>query len=102
MSLYSEYLDKKSELLSKDLDFQTAVREWFDKHENLELLQPLNVEASLTMDNFSITTTEEFKKHLGDFENEFEVKCHRIFHNEVIIPNEEVKGYWKFHFRESK
>ena len=70
MSLYSEYLDKKSELLSKDLDFQTAVREWFDKHENLELLQPLNVEASLTMDNFSITTTEELDFEVKKYEEE--------------------------------
>lgn len=102
MSLYSEYLEAKSDLLSKDLAFKTAVEDWFREHEGLMLMQPIDLIDTLTMDHFTITTTEEFKKHLGDFENEFEVKCHRIFHNEVIIPNEEVKEYWKFHFREAK
>lgn len=102
MSLYSEYLEAKSDLLSKDLAFKTAVEEWFREYEGLMLMQPIDLIDTLTMDHFTITTTEEFKKHLGDFENEFEVKCHRIFYNEVIIPNEEVKEYWKFHFREAK
>ena len=83
MSLYHDYLNSKTEVFSKELKFKTAVTEWFDKH-NLRLLQP----------------TKEFEKYLGDFENEFGIKCIRIFHKEVIIPNEESKEYWKFHFKE--
>lgn len=99
MSLYHDYLNSKTELFRKELDFKTAVSEWFDKH-NLHLSQPVELSDKMTLDYVSITTTKEFNKHLGDFENEFGIKCIRIFHKEVIIPNEESKEYWKFHFKE--
>lgn len=103
MSLYSEYLDKKSELLSKEFDFKSAVTEWFDEHDDVMLLQPLDVEASLTMDHITITTTEKFKDYLQDFEDKFELKNIRIHHTEIIVPDGyERKDVWKFHFREKK
>lgn len=111
MSLYSEYLEAKSELLSKDLAFKTAVEEYFREHEGLMLMQPIDLIDTLTMDHFTITTTMEFEKHLRDFEETFQVKCIRINHQEVLTPitGEEVtlseyhvKHVWKFHFREKK
>lgn len=99
MSLYHDYLNSKTEVFSKELKFKTAVTEWFDKH-NLHLLQPVELSDSITLDLVIISTTKEFEKYLGDFENEFGIKCIRIFHKEVIIPNEESKEYWKFHFKE--
>jgi len=99
MSLYHDYLNIKAEIFDKELNFKTAVSEWFDKH-NLHLSQPVELSDKMTLDYVSITTTKEFNKHLGDFENEFGIKCVRIFHKEVIIPNEESKEYWKFHFKE--
>lgn len=99
MSLYHDYLNSKAEIFDKELNFKTAVSEWFDKH-NLHLSQPVELSDKMTLDYVSITTTKEFNKHLGDFENEFGIKCVRIFHKEVIIPNEESKEYWKFHFKE--
>ena len=101
MSLYSEYLDAKSELLSKDLAFKTAVEEWFDV-KNIVFLQPINVVDSLTIDHFTITTTSEFNDLLPEFEETFQVKCIRIYHQEVIVPGESIKHVWKFHFQEKK
>ena len=110
MSLYKEYLEAKSDLLSKDLAFKTAVTEWFSEH-GLHLLQPVDVVDSLTMDHFTITTTMAFEKHLRDFEETFQVKCVRIHHQEILTPitGEEVahieynvKHVWKFHFKEGK
>lgn len=109
MSLYSEYLEAKSELLSKDLAFKTAVEEWFNEHEELLLLQPIDVIDSLTMDHFTITSQMGFEKHLHDFEETFDVKCVRIHHQEILTPMENevhtlgeyhVKHVWKFHFKE--
>lgn len=103
MSLYSEYLDIKSDLLSKELDFISAINEWFDKHEDVMLLQPVDVEASLTMDHITITTNEKFKDYLQDFEDTFEIKNLRIHHTEIIIPGDyERKDLWKFIFKEKK
>ena len=111
MSLYSEYLEAKSDLLSKDLAFKTAVEDWFREHEGLMLMQPIDLIDTLTMDHFTITTTMAFEKHLRDFEETFQVKCIRIHHQEVLTPitGEEValieynvKHVWKFHFREKK
>lgn len=103
MSLYREYLEAKSDLLSKDLAFKTAVSEWFDEHEDIMLLQPIDVEASLTMDHITITTTEKFKDYIQKFEDKFELKNIRIHHTEIIIPDDyERKDVWKFHFREKK
>ncbi|WP_296789490.1 hypothetical protein [uncultured Methanobrevibacter sp.] len=111
MSLYSEYLEAKSDLLSKDLAFKTAVEDWFREHEGLMLMQPIDLIDTLTMDHFTITTTMAFEKHLRDFEETFQVKCIRITHQEVLTPitGEEValieynvKHVWKFHFREKK
>ena len=101
MSLYSEYLETKSDLLSKDLAFKTAVEEWFHK-KNLTFLQPIDMVDSLTMDHFTITTTMEFDDLLEDFEKTFEVKCIRINHQTIIVPGEHMKHIWKFHFREQK
>lgn len=111
MSLYSEYLEAKSDLLSKDLAFKTAVEDWFREHEGLMLMQPIDLIDTLTMDHFTITTTMAFEKHLRDFEETFKVQCIRINHQEVLTPitGEEValieyhvKHVWKFHFREKK
>ena len=102
MSLYGEYLDAKSDVLTKDLAFKTAVSEWFDEHEGLLLMQPIDVVDSLTMDHFTITIDGKFKEYLKDFEETFQVKCTRIHHQEIIVPGEPVKHVWKFHFREKK
>lgn len=111
MSLYSEYLEAKSDLLSKDLAFKTAVEDWFREHEGLMLMQPIDLIDTLTMDHFTITTTMAFEKHLRDFEETFQVKCIRIHHQEILTPitGEEVahieynvKHVWKFHFKEGK
>ena len=111
MSLYSEYLEAKSDLLIKDLAFKTAVEEYFREHEGLMLMQSIDLIDTLTMDHFTITTTMAFEKHLRDFEETFQVKCIRINHQEVLTPitGEEVsrieynvKHVWKFHFREKK
>lgn len=110
MSLYSEYLDAKSNLLIKDLAFKTAIDEWFNEH-GIMLMQPVDLIDTLTMDHFTITTTMEFEKHLRDFEKTFQVKCIRIHHQEILTPitGEEValieynvKHVWKFHFQEGK
>lgn len=101
MSLYSEYLEAKSDLLSKDLAFKTAVEDWFHEHD-LTFLQPIDVVESLTMDHITITTTVEFNDLLKDFEETFELKCVRINHQTVIVPDESIKHVWKFHFREKK
>lgn len=101
MSLYGEYLNAKSDLLSKDLAFKTAVNDWFQEH-NLVFLQPIDVVDSLTMDHFTITTSDEFNDLLSEFEKTFIVKCIRIYHQEVIVPGENTKHVWKFHFREDK
>lgn len=102
MSLYSEYLEAKSELLSKDLDFKTAVEEWFRKNDELVLMQPIDMVDTLTIDHFTITTQMAFQKYLHDFEETFQVKCTRIHHQEIMIPGEHIKHVWKFHFREKK
>ena len=104
MSLYSDYLDAKSELLSKDLAFKTAVNEWFQKHDTLLLMQQVDIVDSLTMDHFTITSTLEFQKYLNQFENEFEVKCVRIHHQEIITLDEmeNIKHVWKYHFKEQR
>ncbi len=98
MSLYSEYLDAKSDLLSRDLNFKSGVQEWFDV-KNLLFLQPIDVVDSLTMDHFTITTTSEFNNLLPEFEETFQVKCVRIHHQEIIVPGESVKHVWKFQFK---
>ena len=102
MSLYGEYLEVKSELISKDFKFKQAVEKWFDETPKVILVQPLALADSLTIDHFTITATSEFQNHLQDFEEAFEVKCVRINHNEIIIPEECVDDIWKFHFREMK
>lgn len=98
MSLYSEYLDTKSDLLSKDLAFKTAVEEWFGEH-GLHFLQPIDIVDSLTIDHFTITSTAEFDDLISEFEKDFEVKCIRIVHQSVMVPDEHIKHVWKFHFR---
>ena len=108
MSLYSEYLDAKSNMLSKDLAFKTRIEEWFREHEGLMLMQPIDLIDTLTIDHFTITTTMEFEKHLHDFEETFQVKCIRIHHQEILTPiigepgRYNAKHVWKFHFREQK
>ena len=103
MSLYSEYLDVKSKLLSKELDFKSAVNEWFAEHNDVMLMKPVDVEASLTMDHITITANEKFKDYLHDFEDTFTLKNIRIHHTEIIVPDDyEKKNVWKFHFREQK
>ena len=111
MSLYSEYLEAKSDLLSKDLAFKTAVEDWFREHEGLMLMQPIDLIDTLTMDHFTLTTTMAFEKHLRDFEEAFQVKCIRIHHQEILTPmtgkevsriEYHVKHVWKFHFQEQK
>lgn len=101
MSLYSEYLDAKSTLLTKELAFKDAVREWFDEHDLM--LIPIEVEESLTMDHITITTDKKFKPFIPEFEEKFQLKNVRIHHTEIIIPDDyEHKEVWKFHFREKK
>ena len=102
MSLYTEYLDIKAELLSKDLKFKKAVENWFNDNPKLILVQPLALTDSLTMDHFTITATSDFQTYLQDFEETFEVKCIRIHHQEIIVPDECADDTWKFHFREMK
>ena len=99
MSLYGEYLDTKAELISKDLKFKRAVEQWFSENPKLILIQPLALVDSLTMDHFTITSTTDFQQYLQDFEETFEVKCVRIHHQEIIIPEECVDDIWKFHFK---
>jgi len=99
MSLYSEYLEAKSELLSKDLAFKSKVRDWFEEHDLM--LMPIDVEESLTMDHITITTDGKFKQYINEFEDEFSLKNVRIHHTEIIIPDDEgCKEVWKFHFKE--
>ena len=99
MSLYSEYLDAKSELLSKDLAFKSKVRDWFEEHDLM--LMPIDVEESLTMDHITITTDGKFKQYINEFEDEFGLKNVRIHHTEIIIPDDGgCKEVWKFHFKE--
>ena len=40
MSLYREYLDAKSELISKDLKFKRAAEKWFIENPKTILIQP--------------------------------------------------------------
>jgi hypothetical protein len=101
MSAYTEYLDAKSDLVSKEWDFKNAVEEWFNKHEDLSL-QSIDMVKELIMDHFTITTDEKFKKYLTGFEETFTVKCTRIHHQEILVPGERTKHVWKFHFREKK
>ena len=100
MSLYSEFLEARVDVLSKELNFRTKVSEWFDER-NL-MLAPIDITESLTIDHFKITSDEKFKSHLEDFEKTFMVQCIRIHHTEIIIPDEEVKQTWMFYFREKK
>ena len=101
MSLYSEYLEARADVLSKELNFRTKVSEWFNER-NI-MLPPIDIVESLTMDHFTITTEERFKNHLEDFEKTFMVQCIRIHHTEIIIPGESNdKHTWKFHFKEKK
>ena len=102
MSLYSEYLDAKSELISKDLKFKNAVEKWFNEHPKLILIQPLAMADKILMDHFTIVSTSDFQNYIHDFEQAFEVRCIRIHHQEIIIPEECVEDVWKFHFREMK
>ena len=102
MSLYSEYLDAKSELISKDLKFKAAVEDWFNQHQKIILIQPLAMVDKITMDHFTIVATSEFQNYIHEFEQTFEVRCIRIHHQEIIIPEECVEDVWKFHFREMK
>ena len=102
MSLYSEYLDAKSELISKDFKFKQAVEKWFDETPKVILVQPLAMVDKITMDHFTILATSEFQNHIHEFEQAFEVKCVRIHHQEIIIPEECADDIWKFHFREMK
>lgn len=102
MSLYREYLDKKAELISKELAVKMAIDEWMEKQQ-LPLLQPVHVEPTLTMDNVRITSSKDFKSHIDEFEKEFELKCVRMFYSATVIPGEgNVKDYWKFHFKEDQ
>lgn len=100
LSLYSEYLEARVDVLSKELKFRTEVGEWFDER-NI-MLAPIDIVESLTMDHFTITTEEKFKNHLEDFEKTFMVQCIRIHHTEIIIPGDHEKHTWKFHFKEKK
>jgi len=100
MNLYSEYLEARADVLSKELKFRTKVSEWFDER-NI-MLAPIDIVDSLTMDHFTITTEEKFKNHLEDFEKTFMVQCIRIHHTEIIIPGDHEKHTWKFHFKEKK
>ncbi|WP_296882228.1 hypothetical protein [uncultured Methanobrevibacter sp.] len=100
MSLYSEYLEARADVLSKELKFRTEVSEWFN--ERGLMCVPIDIVDSLTMDHFTITTDEEFKNHLEGFEKTFMVQCIRIHHTEIITFGDEVKHTWKFHFRERK
>jgi len=99
--LYSEYLDAKIEAYSKRMDFTYAIETWFDKH-NIHLASVGLTPEDQLIDVVTIKTTGEFKKVLGDFENEFNLKCTRIFHNRSIIPNEDINESWKFHFHEKR
>ena len=102
MSLYREYLDKKAELISKELAVKMAIDEWMEKQQ-LPLLQPVHVEPTLTMDNIRITSSKDFKSHIDEFEREFGLKCVRMFYSATVIPGEgNVKDYWKFHFKEDQ
>lgn len=98
MSLYSEYLDAKSDVFSKELAFKAEVETWLDEN-NIPLKQPLKVEENLTIDNFQIVTDKIFLEYVDLFEESFNVKCVNIFHTERIIPGEStIEEFWKFNF----
>lgn len=99
VSLYNEYLDAKMELFEKELNFKNAVEEWFTKS-GLNLLQPIDIVDSATIDHFTITTTGEFDDMIDNFEETFGVMCVRIVHQSIMVPDEYMKHVWKFHFRE--
>ena len=86
MSLYREYLDAKSELISKDLKFKRAAEKWFIENPKIILIQPLAMVDSITMDHLTIVATSEFQTYLQYFEETFEVKCVRIHHRKIITP----------------
>ena len=58
----------------------------FNETQKAILVHLLVITDSLTINHFTITAASEFQNHIQDFKESFEVKCVRIYHNEIIIP----------------